>query len=108
MLGLFVISMGNFFIFYFNYKKYGPGGFKQRKRAKQFSQAYNRGQAASAAAASMYSRQQAAPKPITIHKCAVCGRTELDGDDLEFRFCSKCNGNYEYCMEHLYTHEHVQ
>ncbi len=108
MLGLFVISMGNFFIFYFNYKKYGPGGFKQRKRAKQFSQAYNRGQAASAAAASMYSRQQAAPKPITIHKCAVCGRTELDGDDLEFRFCSKCNGNYEYCMDHLHTHEHVQ
>ncbi|MBQ9119407.1 MAG: hypothetical protein IJY09_05040 [Lachnospiraceae bacterium] len=44
---------------------------------------------------------------ITRHKCAVCGRTELDDDMLEFRFCSKCDGNYEYCMEHLYTHEHV-
>ena len=35
---------------------------------------------------------------ITRHKCAVCGKTELDDDDLEFRFCSKCDGNYEYCM----------
>lgn len=41
------------------------------------------------------------------HRCAVCGRTELDDENLEFRFCSKCDGNYEYCMEHLYTHEHV-
>ena len=45
---------------------------------------------------------------ITRHKCAVCGRTELDGDDLEFRFCTKCNGNYEYCQYHLFTHEHVK
>lgn len=45
---------------------------------------------------------------VTKHKCAVCGRTELDGDDLEFRFCSKCNGNYEYCQQHLFTHTHVQ
>lgn len=44
---------------------------------------------------------------ITRHKCAICGRTELDDDNLEFRFCSKCDGNYEYCMDHLFTHEHV-
>lgn len=44
---------------------------------------------------------------ITRHKCAICGRTEKDGD-LEFRFCSKCDGNYEYCQEHLFTHEHVK
>ncbi len=42
------------------------------------------------------------------HRCAVCGRTELDDDTLEFRFCSRCDGNYEYCMEHLFTHEHVK
>lgn len=44
---------------------------------------------------------------ISRHRCAICGRTELDDDSLEFRFCSKCDGNYEYCMDHLYTHEHV-
>lgn len=42
----------------------------------------------------------------SVHRCAVCGRTELDAPDMEFRFCSRCNGNYEYCSEHLYTHEH--
>lgn len=45
---------------------------------------------------------------ITRHKCAICGRTEEDDPDLEFRFCSKCNGNYEYCQNHLFTHEHVK
>ncbi|MCR5796905.1 MAG: hypothetical protein K6G63_03170 [Eubacterium sp.] len=42
------------------------------------------------------------------HKCAICGRTELDAPNLEFRYCSKCRGNYEYCSEHLFTHEHVK
>ncbi|MFI3201403.1 MAG: hypothetical protein R3Y54_07740 [Eubacteriales bacterium] len=46
-------------------------------------------------------------RPVTKHKCAVCGRTERDGEELEFRFCSKCEGNYEYCEDHLYTHKHV-
>ncbi|MBQ7535470.1 MAG: hypothetical protein IJT43_07610 [Stomatobaculum sp.] len=41
------------------------------------------------------------------HRCAVCGRTELDAPELEFRYCSKCAGDYEYCTEHLYTHTHV-
>ena len=49
-----------------------------------------------------------APKGVTRHKCAVCGRTEVTNPDLEFRFCSKCNGNYEYCQDHLFTHQHVQ
>ncbi|MCR5632371.1 MAG: rhomboid family intramembrane serine protease [Eubacterium sp.] len=47
------------------------------------------------------------PKGITIHKCAVCGRTEQDDPNLEFRFCSKCDGNYEYCSEHIFTHQHI-
>ena len=45
---------------------------------------------------------------ITKHKCAICGRTEVDSPQMQFRFCSKCDGNYEYCEEHLYTHTHVK
>lgn len=45
---------------------------------------------------------------VTKHKCAICGRTEEDDENLEFRFCSKCEGNYEYCQEHLFTHVHVK
>lgn len=48
------------------------------------------------------------PASEPIHRCAVCGRTEKDDDTLEFRYCSKCNGNLEYCSEHLYTHIHVE
>ena len=51
------------------------------------------------------------PRPgsgITRHKCAICGRTELDDPNLQFRFCSKCEGNFEYCQEHLFTHTHVK
>ena len=54
------------------------------------------------------SRTGFGPDGIAKHKCAICGRTEKDDPNLEFRFCSKCNGNYEYCQDHLFTHKHVQ
>lgn len=52
--------------------------------------------------------QAQAQKNMPRHRCAVCGRTEKDDPNLEFRYCSKCEGNYEYCQEHLFTHEHVK
>ncbi len=42
------------------------------------------------------------------HKCTICGRTELDDENLEFRYCSKCEGNHEYCQDHLFTHQHIR
>jgi hypothetical protein len=58
-----------------------------------------------------FKAQMREPRPgsgITKHKCAVCGRTEKDDPTLEFRFCSKCEGNYEYCQDHLFTHQHIR
>lgn len=52
--------------------------------------------------------QKVQPRGGTRHKCAVCGRTENDGAHLEFRYCSKCDGNYEYCQDHLFTHQHIK
>ena len=49
-----------------------------------------------------------ASRTVTKHKCAICGRTDESNPELEFRFCSKCNGNYEYCNDHLFTHKHVE
>ena len=43
-----------------------------------------------------------------IHKCAVCGKTDTDYPDEEFRYCSKCNGYYCYCSEHIHNHVHIQ
>ena len=55
-----------------------------------------------------YRQQVKKMQPITKHKCAICGRTDESNPELEFRFCSKCNGNYEYCQDHLFTHEHIR
>ena len=52
-------------------------------------------------------RRTPSPK-MSGHKCAICGQTDEDNENLEFRYCSKCNGNYEYCQNHLFTHEHVK
>ncbi len=43
-----------------------------------------------------------------LHKCAVCGITDADDPTMEFRYCSKCNGYYCYCMKHINNHVHVQ
>lgn len=43
-----------------------------------------------------------------LHKCAVCGKTDTDYPDEEFRYCSKCNGYYCYCSEHIQNHIHIE
>ena len=86
-------SLLNFVIFFLstrNYKRFGPR--EQARKAKFKKQ----------------SRPHMTYTNGAHHRCAVCGRTELDDPCLEFRFCSKCNGNYEYCQDHLFTHEHVK
>ncbi len=54
------------------------------------------------------SMRKASAAKVTRHKCAICGKTEESDPNMEFRFCSKCNGNYEYCSTHLFTHTHVK
>lgn len=89
-----IASLLNFIIFFFcnrNLRGHSP---KQAARRKKFQKQISRPQNQYAGGAK--------------HRCAVCGRTELDNPTLEFRYCSKCNGNYEYCQDHLFTHEHVK
>lgn len=45
---------------------------------------------------------------MLIHRCSICGRTNLTNPELTFRYCSKCAGNHEYCQDHLFTHVHVK
>ena len=40
------------------------------------------------------------------HKCAVCGRTDIDYPDLQFRYCSKCVGYHCFCQDHIFNHVH--
>lgn len=46
------------------------------------------------------------PKVSFMHKCSICGITDQDDPKMEFRYCSKCEGHYCYCMNHINNHEH--
>ena len=92
-----IASLLNFIIFFLstrNLSRYNP---KEVHRRNQFKRAMGESKTVPFPGSS---------QGVTKHKCAVCGRTEKDDPNLEFRFCSKCNGNYEYCQDHLYTHIH--
>lgn len=83
-------SLLNFVIFFLTSRSHIHMTPKQMKRRAEFKQDIRRN------------------SKVTKHKCAVCGQTEDDDPNLEFRFCSKCNGNYEYCQQHLFSHTHVK
>jgi len=40
------------------------------------------------------------------HKCTVCGRTDTDYPELEFRYCSRCAGYHCFCQDHINNHAH--
>ncbi len=58
--------------------------------------------------AGSYEASVAKPKAPYTHRCTVCGKTDITHPDLEFRYCSKCNGYYCYCEEHIRSHSHIQ
>ncbi|MCD7824650.1 MAG: hypothetical protein LUH14_01560 [Clostridiaceae bacterium] len=93
MAAAIIVSLLNFLIYFFatrNYQRIHPKQVHRRREFRKQTQQYN-GYSGGAR-----------------HRCAVCGRTELDDPSLEFRYCSKCDGNYEYCSDHLFTHQHVR
>jgi hypothetical protein len=91
-------SLANFLIFFLLTRNYHAVSPQEIRRKQSFRRQMNR-------SSGSYRSEDGR---ISKHKCAVCGRTELDDPNLEFRFCSKCNGNYEYCQDHLFTHKHVK
>jgi hypothetical protein len=83
-----IMSMLNFILFYLVTRSGRRMNCAQRKRKRRYHQEVRQTQI------------------LTRHKCAICGQTEEDNPNLEFRYCSRCKGNYEYCSNHLFTHEH--
>ena len=37
-----------------------------------------------------------------------CGRTDISNPELEFRYCSRCNGYHCYCEDHISNHSHIE
>lgn len=94
-----VASLLNFIIFFVSTRSSNRVHLSAKEKAmrKQFRE-------------NMKRVEKTAPDNITIaqHCCEICGRTNLTNPELEFRYCSKCEGAHEYCMDHLYTHVHVR
>lgn len=85
-----VMSLLNFVLFYFcsyDYRRLSPKNMKRRRNYKKKVKTNTSAQIG--------------------HKCAICGITDKDAPDMQFRYCSKCKGNKEYCQDHLFTHTHV-
>ena len=85
------VALLNFAIFFFATRKRSHFSAKQVRRKIKYKE-------------QMRNANTSGPR----HRCYICGRTELDDPNLDFRYCSRCEGNYEYCSEHLFTHEHVK
>ena len=83
------------------------GNFSGRSMEEIFHSAVG-GQGAKKSRAAGPDRRQMRPSGGVVHRCAICGRTQADNPDLEFRYCSKCEGGQEYCQDHLFTHVHVK
>ena len=58
--------------------------------------------------AGSYQASTAQVKAPYTHRCTVCGRTDVSDPNLEFRYCSRCNGYHCYCQDHINNHTHIQ
>lgn len=99
-----IASLMNFAVFFFTQRNRVHLSPKQIKRRMDYRRATGQNVV-------QFRPKQTGAEPnakVTKHKCSICGRTEASHPDLQFRFCSKCNGNYEYCEEHIFTHTHKQ
>ena len=85
-----VMSLLNFIIFYFSSRDYRRISPKNMKRKRNYTK-----------------EVKINTSQGVTHKCAVCGITDKEAPNMQFRYCSKCKGNKEYCQDHLFTHTHV-
>lgn len=53
-------------------------------------------------------QQRPVEKQPYTHRCTVCGKTDVSNPELEFRYCSRCNGYFCYCQEHINNHSHIE
>lgn len=94
-----LVAMLNFFVFFWSNLSGAIGYQRQRVRHQnshqtiQFKSAVRR-------------EEQKSKEQGYRHKCCVCGRTDTEYPDLQFRYCSKCAGYHCYCEDHIFNHVH--
>ena len=92
-----VVALLNYVLFFGEgfFSFFAPEQRSRRKASKEFKNEMRR------------INHEMKTRPYT-RKCEVCGRTDTDFPELEFRFCSRCAGYHCYCMDHINNHAHIQ
>ncbi|MGM9663153.1 MAG: rhomboid family intramembrane serine protease [Oscillospiraceae bacterium] len=93
-----VVALLNFFVFFAPY--FHQAAERQRYRSSPRAQQYRRN------ARSAQRQQQQQARQGYHHKCCVCGKTDTDHPELQFRYCSRCAGYHCYCSDHIFNHVH--
>ena len=78
------------------------------KKKKKYAPQANQPKVVPFPQAGSYQATVAKPQPAYTHRCTVCGRTDVSHPELEFRYCSRCNGYFCYCEDHIGNHTHVE
>ncbi len=113
--GLFpLVALVNYFLFFgTDVVNILPPAWRSRRRQRRptvtvkktgtipFSQS-------STSQANPYRAKPASDKKDFHHRCTVCGRTDVSNPELEFRYCSRCNGYHCYCEDHINDHAHIE
>lgn len=94
-----VIALLNFLVFFWSDLSGAFGRQRQRVRHQHSHQTIQ-----FKAAARQQQKKEA--QQGYRHKCSVCGRTDTEFPELEFRYCSKCAGYHCFCQDHIYNHVH--
>ena len=106
-----VISLANYFLFFgkdvlnifpISWRLNAQRLFRRKRKTKSGPKVVPFPSAGS------YEATTATVKAPYTHKCTVCGRTDVSDPDLEFRYCSRCNGYHCYCQDHISNHTHVE
>ncbi len=90
-----IVATLNYFLFCGDilFRGISPARMRQRRKTVSFRREADR----------IRREQRSAPYRF---KCAVCGRTDADHPELEFRYCSRCAGYHCFCQDHINNHIH--
>ena len=110
-----IISLANYFLFFgkgvlnlipISWHINARRLFRRKPSAK--SSAQEKPKVVPFPSAGSYQASVATVKAPHTHKCTICGKTDVSNPEMEFRYCSRCNGYHCYCQEHISNHTHIE
>ena len=104
-----LVAIGNYFLFFGkDVVNVIPQSWRINARRVFKKKSPNRTGTVPFPTAGSYQATTAKVKEPYTHKCTICGRTDVTNPELEFRYCSRCNGYHCYCEEHINNHTHIE